>query len=831
MMLQQSLPPAEKRSPLVVALLSDLFARQLWDQLQAHSDPDVINQYIVLYGQVAAAQGAPSSAPRDAKAPAPAPTSSVRVDDLLHDLERSEPRADAPNKPPSSLPHDLTDVIRALKDPAASETLAEPPAPAEAPDAAARPAEPWSVEAPPARPMNVPPAVPEAPWPPGPAPGRSDAHKYQVRLPKKVRDVLAQCNGDLYDEWYQYMQRRDSGASPCEGAVLLQLRSNLDALAASFDHEASTPALFTSDVKAVLHAAQSMLPSHPPCAAVQTAMERLSARETIEPADLEPLRAALLQRLQQLYDDFLSECKTPSDRPPSRAAPLPPSTYEPRRARRAGKEAARQISVLDVSESGGTERAVDPRTLQVLVTMEDAPGASTGGYAILRTWPHFEALHTELMRMYEKLPGDSGLVPPPPLPSLKGLSSTEACEAIRLYLVALLVPAEDTLAWYNTTQAVQRFLDKTRAADDEAKLKNIPLVSSLGDVSRSLASGLAGAAGTARKSIGPRAPAPSRASRIFGLRPDLSDTRRTAVRDAPELPQRPPVEPPQAPSAHRAHTEAEADEAPQPGAGPSHEAPDAMAGAAAERASAATAPAPADPPADAASVHDVKALLTAVFAVTREALNMHEAWTLQRGMLRVIEQFLRTTYYGTVANLVTYLAGLLSTDAQVSWLALLRTKLWANAGGTGGGAAGRARAHRRRGPCDGRGGARRCAELCAAPGRLRAGPGRKAGCRRCARDRARRGHGPHRIAGSAPRPAAARARPGDGHGRRAIGRSGIIAGAAVGLRHEPRVGRAARRWVPRPPICAADRFSRPYRDEPGPPSDECGDHRAHHQEL
>ena len=59
MMLQQSLPPAEKRSPLVVALLSDLFARQLWDQLQAHSDPDVINQYIVLYGQVAAAQGAP----------------------------------------------------------------------------------------------------------------------------------------------------------------------------------------------------------------------------------------------------------------------------------------------------------------------------------------------------------------------------------------------------------------------------------------------------------------------------------------------------------------------------------------------------------------------------------------------------------------------------------------------------------------------------------------------------------------------------------------------------------------------------------------------------
>lgn len=712
-MLLHSLPPAEKRSPMVVALLTDLFAKKLWDQLQLHSDPDVINQYIVLYGQVAASAPADDTTRAEAtqaEAP-PVPTSSASVDRLLHDLEEhDEPRADERKKPRSSLPHDLTNVISAMKDSSVSDTRTEPPPSSEVPQAASLSAEPWNddldVQA---HPMNVPPDVPEAPWPPTSASTRTESHKYQVRVPKKVRDVLAQRDSDLYDEWYQYMQRQDPGAIPCEGAVLLQLRSNLEGLVASFDHEASTAALFTSDVKAVLQAAQSMLPSHPKCDQVQKAIEYLSSREWIQPAKLEPLRVAIVQRLQQLYDEFLVDAKAVHvESPPSRSAPLPSSTYERRRARQGpSHDAARQISVLDVSESADSERAVDPRTLQVLVTMEEAPGSGTGGYAVLRTWSHFEALHTELVRMYEKLPNDSGLVAPPPLPSLKGLPSSEACEAIRTYLVALLVPAEHTLAWYNTTQAVQRFLDKTRTADDAAKLKNNVLMSSLGGVSRSLASGLAGAAGTARKSVGQIAPTPSRASRIFGLRPDMSDARRGQASDAPELPPRSMYEPlrdmSHTPTAHHdkadVATTSAAQAATQAMSTVAHAA-SATANVAATAATAAattvsgsqaasSTPATASaaveaPPEDSASVHDVQALLTAVFAVTREALNMHEAWTLQRGMLRVIEQFLRTTYYNTVANLVTYLAGLLSIDAQVSWLQLLRTMLWPNDVWTGG---------------------------------------------------------------------------------------------------------------------------------------------------
>lgn len=77
-------------------------------------------------------------------------------------------------------------------------------------------------------------------------------------------------------------------------------------------------------------------------------------------------------------------------------------------------------------------------------------------------------------------------------------------------------------------------------------------------------------------------------------------------------------------------------------------------------------------------MRDVNALLTAIFAVTREALNMHESWTLRRGMLRVIEQFIRTTYLSSVSRLLMHFSGKLSTDAQASWLRHMRESLWPN---------------------------------------------------------------------------------------------------------------------------------------------------------
>ena len=83
-------------------------------------------------------------------------------------------------------------------------------------------------------------------------------------------------------------------------------------------------------------------------------------------------------------------------------------------------------------------------------------------------------------------------------------------------------------------------------------------------------------------------------------------------------------------------------------------------------------------PEETPSLHDINVLLTAVFAVTREALNMHKAWTLQRGMLRIIEQYIRTTYVSTVSKTLSYFASKLSLNEQASWLKYLRESWWPN---------------------------------------------------------------------------------------------------------------------------------------------------------
>lgn len=73
---------------------------------------------------------------------------------------------------------------------------------------------------------------------------------------------------------------------------------------------------------------------------------------------------------------------------------------------------------------------------------------------------------------------------------------------------------------------------------------------------------------------------------------------------------------------------------------------------------------------------DVDALLSALFAVAHEAFNLQGAWTLRRGLLRVMEQIVRTTYSTTVVSTLLYLASMLAPDALASWLTSIRETLW-----------------------------------------------------------------------------------------------------------------------------------------------------------
>lgn len=615
-------------------------------------------------------------------------------------------------------------------------------------------------------PSNIPKGVKEPPLPPSLRKSRADAAPaYEVRhppLPRRVQDVLSWHDGDLLDAFETYLNQQDS-SSPSEGATLLQLHANLEVLVSTVEHDTTTPALFTSDVHSVLRTAEASLPDDERCAAVRRAMGEVMMTSHASPALLQPLQRAILARLQQLYESFV-QART------AKAAPAPsavPTATAPREkassasygqldyvARHipqstSGPPYAGDISVVDVSPNADSARPVDVRTLQVLVTMENTLDGG-GGYALLRSWSQFEALHADLERMYAQRPTDSGFVPPPKLPSLRGKHSGTACALIRTYLMELLAPTSEGLAWCATTQAVQRFLDKTRYGEDEARRSNV-LMTSLGGMSRTLASGVAGTAGIARKGINQFAPAPGRAGRtMFGGSERRSaelqrGEQRASVDGSAPSDTRPPGLPPRhpplavpAPAACMssdkplsgnssyapetgdaagnvvkapavaesrcavrekklaANAQGDVPRATDPTTGPmqgsasgkgSADTP-AAKGSLASGSGAVAAPtskasgdsgdAAAAAAAAAISPHDINALLSALFSVTREALNLQGTWTLRGGLLRVLEQYLRTTYSTSAANTLAYFASMLSLESQVSWLELLRTSLWPN---------------------------------------------------------------------------------------------------------------------------------------------------------
>ena len=628
-LLRQTLPEEDRHSPMVVALLSELVSKQLWTLLQTYSDPDVLNGYILQYGRLPEQRLTYEPRTKAPKTPAQ-PTASHDVQEALRDL-------DAPSgikSPSSSLPDHLEEMLSELRESSLSQ---------DEPSEETEQMLPVSDTAEPAVPMNIPPDVKEPPLPRSLETSRLPKETYKVRYPKKVGDVLNNKDSDTYDDWYSFLSRLDPTLEPPEGAVLIQLHSNLEALDESASHEASSSDLYASDVRTVVQASLAILPETSGTKGVRTAMAALLKADDIQPNMVKPLRKALLKRLQTLYDMFVAEArgKTVAHTSPSRS-----------------------ISVVDVSTQTKPDRPVDPRSMQVLVTVEAGEKEDAAdGYAVLRSWPQFEALQADLVRMYERRPLGSNMSRPPALPLIRGLTSAAACQAIQTYLEQLLSPSSDGMAWYTSTQPVHSFLDKTRASttDEETRMRTNAFMSGLGGVGRTFATGFAGAAGSARKGMGQRRPAPSRAGRVFGLRPDMTD----AVPIPPSLPPRHTSVSPQDKASSDAPQAAEtAAESPEPVEASQDDA----------RPSAAhTESRDMD---DAPSMQDVNALLTAVFAVTREALNMHEAWTLRRGMLRVIEQFIRSTYLHTVSDVLAYFSSKLATTEQASWLRQLRETCW-----------------------------------------------------------------------------------------------------------------------------------------------------------
>jgi len=71
-------------------------------------------------------------------------------------------------------------------------------------------------------------------------------------------------------------------------------------------------------------------------------------------------------------------------------------------------------------------------------------------------------------------------------------------------------------------------------------------------------------------------------------------------------------------------------------------------------------------------------LLSSIFAVADEAFNLQGGWTLRRGMLRVLEQVVRTTYATSIVAGFNNSAAGLNVDNFAKWISDLTNTMWPN---------------------------------------------------------------------------------------------------------------------------------------------------------
>ncbi|EPQ31661.1 uncharacterized protein PFL1_00994 [Pseudozyma flocculosa PF-1] len=323
-------------------------------------------------------------------------------------------------------------------------------------------------------------------------------------------------------------------------------------------------------------------------------------------------------------------------------------------ATNAAARGSAEVMVTDVSNNAGKAGPLDARSLELMIVVEgiSSDGGHGDGFVLLRRWSEFEALDAELQRM----PRSSN--PPPRLPAAKGKSSAQFCPELEGYLRALL--ASSMMDHLASNPTMQRFMDKNRAgAPAEAVRERGGPAAFFGGIGKNIVSGVGAVGKTAKTGFGLQASAAVAASQAAGP---------TGTMPAPGAVARPTVEgvargiatPAMASSGSPFLDSASSD----------------ASGFPSRTGSPSGQQRPASGPAAQMSAKDLDQILSAIFAVADEAFNLQGGWTLRRGMLRVLEQVVRTTYSGSVVSTFNEAASSLNRDSFATWTEALLDSYW-----------------------------------------------------------------------------------------------------------------------------------------------------------
>ncbi|KAJ1028800.1 hypothetical protein NDA16_001965 [Ustilago loliicola] len=345
---------------------------------------------------------------------------------------------------------------------------------------------------------------------------------------------------------------------------------------------------------------------------------------------------------------------------------------------RASASTTTVISVTDISANAESNRSVDLRTFEVMISVEgaaDAAGSITSpdGFVLVRRWHEFEQMDIEIQRQ----PRSSN--PLPRLPTVKGRRSAEVCRMLEAYVYDLLLPGNR--AQLANVPGATRFFDRTRAgaSAEDLRRKGGP-GAFLGGIGKGIVSGVGMVGKQAAKAGGTGMQALSTPTGIRNGGGDASaegpsplrsgSTSEAAVR-TPEamatrfVPSSPIVD------SVSSTTSAFVSRTNSPSPSPSRRPRD---GTSTDHLSSGTSPSKRT--ASELSARHLDMLLSSIFAVADEAFNLQGGWTLRRGMLRVLEQVVRTTYASSIVAGFNNSAAGLNVDNFAKWIAALTETMW-----------------------------------------------------------------------------------------------------------------------------------------------------------
>lgn len=317
------------------------------------------------------------------------------------------------------------------------------------------------------------------------------------------------------------------------------------------------------------------------------------------------------------------------------------------------------VTVTEISDNvDRPNAAVDPRTFEFMCAVEpssgpdqsDLPGA--GGFVLIRQWTEVVKMDKQLRRM----PTMTQSTAIPPLPPIKGRTSAMLSGDLEAYLAAVL--SRSDLA---NTPPVLQFADRTRASAAVAKVGSNPFASTA-ELGRNLGKNFVEGVGAVGKAAacGLGHQQQQQVKAFVGPTPSVVESR--GLSDTATAPLLEGV----------VQANGKVPIVADTGAG-------ATAGAKTASLNQATgAAASASQPSQGLSSRALDALLTSIFALADEALSLTGAWSMRRGVVRLLQSVVRQSYSGAIMSAFDGTASSLSTDAMAEWVDKIRTTFWAN---------------------------------------------------------------------------------------------------------------------------------------------------------